>query len=77
MAKKLETLKIEVHLLTDKRKDELAERVHNYLRGMSEYVDNKVILNKDARKTIQIFFDSDVNRTAMDDIYDIVVDFIS
>lgn len=77
MAKKLETLKIEVHLLTDKRKDELAERVHNYLRGMSEYVDNKVILNKDARKTIQIFFDSDVNRAAMDDIHDIVVDFIS
>lgn len=77
MAKKIETLKIEAHLLTEKRKDELAEKLHNYLKGMSEYVDNKVILNKDAHKIVQVFFDSDVNQTAIDNIHDIVVDFIS
>lgn len=73
----VEFVEMTVKLLTNKRRDELGEKLHNYLKGMQEYIDNKVVLNLDGPKTVQLWFDADVNMTAKHDIHNIVVDFIS
>lgn len=79
MAKRhnVESLELRAKLLNDERRDRLSAKIQNYLKGMQEYVDGRVIVNDSPHKEVQIFFDSDINQTAKNDIWDIIIEFIS